>query len=192
MARILIIRFSALGDVAMTVPVVGSLARQYPQHEVVVLSRRAWEPLFRGLAANVRFAGADLKGEHRGVRGLNRLYGELKALRPDAVADFHHVLRSEYLADLNKDAGRHIRHIEKLAKLKGVGVTGQIVEGLPSAQVVKYIKDHSVDLLVLGPVNMIRSRREELTSESDRMLRTAPCPVLVSRDDEKLWQMFEE
>ena len=100
--------------------------------------------------------------------------------------------RSEYLADLNKDAGRHIRHIEKLAKLKGVGVTGQIVEGLPSAQVVKYIKDHSVDLLVLGPVNMIRSRREELTSESDRMLRTAPCPVLVSRDDEKLWQMFEE
>ena len=113
MARILIIRFSALGDVAMTVPVVVSLARQYPQHEVVVLSRRAWAPLFRGVAANVRFAGADLKGEHRGVRGLNRLYGELKALRPDAVADFHHVLRSEYLAVRFRLAGVPVASIRK-------------------------------------------------------------------------------
>ena len=39
MARILIIRFSALGDVAMTIPVIHSLAVQYPQHEITVLSR---------------------------------------------------------------------------------------------------------------------------------------------------------
>ena len=41
MARILIIRFSALGDVAMTIPVVHSLAVQYPQLEITVLSRVA-------------------------------------------------------------------------------------------------------------------------------------------------------
>ncbi|KAA6307951.1 hypothetical protein EZS27_040374, partial [termite gut metagenome] len=35
MAKILVIRFSALGDVAMTIPVVYSLAIQYPQHEIV-------------------------------------------------------------------------------------------------------------------------------------------------------------
>ena len=46
MARILIIRFSALGDVAMTVPVVHSLAAEYPQHEIIVLSRTALQPLF--------------------------------------------------------------------------------------------------------------------------------------------------
>ena len=39
MSRILVIRFSALGDVAMTIPVVYSLAAQYPQHEITVLSR---------------------------------------------------------------------------------------------------------------------------------------------------------
>ena len=46
MARILIIRFSALGDVAMTVPVVHSLAAEYPQPEIIVLSRTALQPLF--------------------------------------------------------------------------------------------------------------------------------------------------
>lgn len=100
--------------------------------------------------------------------------------------------KAEYLEDLNKDARRHIRHIEKLAQSKNVTVKGEIVEGSPSAEVSRYIKANGIDLLVLGPVNMIRSRREELTSENDRMLRTASCPVLVCRDDEKLWQMFEE
>lgn len=47
MARILIIRFSALGDVAMTIPVIHSLAVQYPQHEITVLSRAVWQPLFK-------------------------------------------------------------------------------------------------------------------------------------------------
>ena len=60
MARILIIRFSALGDVAMTIPVVHSLAVQYPQLEITVLSRAVWQPLFQGLPANVSFIGADL------------------------------------------------------------------------------------------------------------------------------------
>ena len=55
MARILIIRFSALGDVAMTVPVIHSLAVQYPQHEITVLSRSLWQPLFQELPENVSF-----------------------------------------------------------------------------------------------------------------------------------------
>ena len=55
MARILIIRFSALGDVAMTVPVVHSLAAEYPQHEIIVLSRTALQPLFLKLPENVSF-----------------------------------------------------------------------------------------------------------------------------------------
>lgn len=97
MARILVIRFSALGDVAMTVPVIYSLAVQYPQHEITVLSRAVLQPLFQGLPANVSFIGADLTGKHRGLWGLNNLYSELKSRRFDYVADFHNVLRTKYL-----------------------------------------------------------------------------------------------
>ena len=39
MKRLLVVRFSAMGDVAMTVPVLYSLATQYPELEITVLSR---------------------------------------------------------------------------------------------------------------------------------------------------------
>jgi ADP-heptose:LPS heptosyltransferase len=97
MARILIIRFSALGDVAMTIPVIYSFAVQYPQHEITVLSRAVWQPLFQELPGNVSFIGADLTGKHKGLWGLNHLYSELRRMHFDCVADFHHVLRARYL-----------------------------------------------------------------------------------------------
>ena len=97
MARILVIRFSALGDVAMTVPVIYSLATQYPQHEVVVLSRAMMKPLFGRLPANVRFMNADLAGKHKGIGGLSKLFAELRSMHFDYVADLHNVLRSRYL-----------------------------------------------------------------------------------------------
>lgn len=100
--------------------------------------------------------------------------------------------KSEYMADLARDAQRHVRHMEKLAKSKSIPVVSSVVEGSPSAEISRYIKENHIDLLVLGSVNMIRSRREELTSENDRMLRSVSCPVLVCRDDDRMWQLFEE
>lgn len=97
MANILIIRFSALGDVAMTIPVICSLAKQYPRHRITVLSRTAFQSLFEGLPGNVDFKGCDLAHRHNGFWGLNTLYAELKKMHFDCVADFHGVLRSRYL-----------------------------------------------------------------------------------------------
>ena len=62
--HLLIMRFSAMGDVAMLVPVVSSLARQYPDLRITVLSRPFARPFFEELAPNVGFMEADLKGEY--------------------------------------------------------------------------------------------------------------------------------
>lgn len=95
--HILIIRFSAIGDVAMTVPVVYSLSKQYPELRVTVLSRPFARPLFENLAPNVGFMEADIKGEYKGIKGLNALYRRLLAKQFTAIADLHNVLRSDYL-----------------------------------------------------------------------------------------------
>ena len=95
--HILVIRFSALGDVAMAVPVVWALATQYPDVRVTVLSRAFARPLFEHLSPNVNFMEADLKHEYSGMRGLNALYRRLAAKQFTKVADLHDVLRSEYL-----------------------------------------------------------------------------------------------
>ena len=46
--RILVIRLSAMGDVAMSVPVVGALRKQYPEAQIVVLTPAFLQPFFRG------------------------------------------------------------------------------------------------------------------------------------------------
>lgn len=116
--HILIIRFSALGDVAMAVPVVYSLAMTYPHVRITVLSRPYARTFFEDLAPNVNFMEADLKVEYHGIRGLNTLYRRLMAKNFTAVADLHNVLRSEYLR-LRFNIGRYrVEHINKHRKGK--------------------------------------------------------------------------
>lgn len=114
--HILVIRFSAMGDVAMVVPVVYSLAQQYPHVRITVLSRTFARPLFEDLAPNVNFMAADLKHEYHGIKGLNALYRRLAAKQFTAVADLHNVLRSEYLR-LRFNIGHYrVEHINKHRK----------------------------------------------------------------------------
>ncbi len=113
MSKILIIRFSALGDVAMTVPVVASFALQYPEHELVVLSNQAFKPLFDQLAPNISFMGADLKNSHKGVIGLSRLFYLLRKEKFDYIADLHGVLRTYYFRLLFTLVGVKVARIDK-------------------------------------------------------------------------------
>lgn len=118
MSKILVIRFSALGDVAMTLPVLYSFARHYPQHRLVVLSKTNMGALFTEAPPNITFHGVDLKNEYRGMAGLSRLFHELKTEGFDAVADLHDVLRSKYLRWRFRLAGIRTAHIDKGRKGK--------------------------------------------------------------------------
>ena len=94
--HILLIRLSAMGDVAMTVPMISALAEEYPQLQLTVLTKKPFMPIFDGLE-NVQVKEADVKRRHKGLMGLWRMYKELKPLKFDAVADLHNVLRSRIL-----------------------------------------------------------------------------------------------
>ena len=118
MSKILVIRFSALGDVAMTIPVLYSFAEHFPQHQLVVLSKANMAALFAQAPANIQFRGVDLKNSYKGVSGLNRLFGELKSEGFDAVADLHDVLRTKYLRWRFRLAGTPVAHIDKGRKGK--------------------------------------------------------------------------
>src|SRR5690606_38849186 len=94
--HIVAIRLSAMGDVAMTVPVLRALIEQNPQLRITVLTRPFFFPFFRDLP-NVSLFPVEVKSKHKGVFGLFKLSKELKALGMDAVADLHNVLRSNIL-----------------------------------------------------------------------------------------------
>ncbi|WP_297704331.1 glycosyltransferase family 9 protein [uncultured Eudoraea sp.] len=94
--HLLVIRLSAMGDVAMTVPVLSALTTQYPDLQITVLTRAFFSPMFLTLK-NVNVYEADLNAKHKGILGLWKLFKELKTLGIDAVADLHNVLRSSVL-----------------------------------------------------------------------------------------------
>jgi len=94
--HILIIRLSALGDVAMIVPVLRVFTATYPDVKITVLSKPFHEPLFEEFQ-QVHFYPADVKGKYKGLNGLFRLSKELKKQGITAVADLHNVLRSKVM-----------------------------------------------------------------------------------------------
>nr|WP_306665758.1 glycosyltransferase family 9 protein [Polaribacter sp. DS7-9] len=94
--NILIIRLSAMGDVAIMVPVLDALLRQNSNIKITVLTQKFYTPFFSHLK-NVTVYPVDTKGKHKGFLGLFKLYKELKKQNFTAIADIHNVLRSNVL-----------------------------------------------------------------------------------------------
>ena len=105
-------RLSAMGDVAMTVPVLRAFVKQYPEVKVTVISRPFFKPFFDGIT-NLDFFAFDEKERHKGFSGLLRLYRDVKKLKIDAFADLHNVLRSKIVSLLFALSGKKRATVDK-------------------------------------------------------------------------------
>ena len=124
--HILVLRFSAMGDVAMAVPVIRALVTQYPNVKLTVVTREFFAPFFREIR-NVDTFFIDPKGKHKGVFGLWKLSKELKQIQFDAVADIHNVLRTKILKVF---LGGTFSQIEKGRNEKKALISGEKFEQL--------------------------------------------------------------
>ena len=111
-SHILVIRLSAMGDVAMTVPVLRAFSLQYPNVKITVVSRPFFKPFFDDIE-NVTFFAIDLKERHKGFLGLLRLFSDLRKLNIDAIADLHNVLRSKIIRALFALNGKNVAATDK-------------------------------------------------------------------------------
>jgi len=110
--KLLILRFSAMGDVAMVASVLQEFSVQHPGVELVMVSRPAFAPFFADIPGLV-FHAFHPKTTHKGIGGLFRLFRELLAYRPFAVADLHDNIRSRILCTFFRFAPVKIKRIDK-------------------------------------------------------------------------------
>ncbi|MDR0894552.1 MAG: glycosyltransferase family 9 protein [Prevotellaceae bacterium] len=115
--KLLVIRLSSFGDIAMTVPVIYDVAVAYPELEITVLCKEFAEPLFGYMPANVCFRGVT-KANCKSFFGLCRLFRSLHKEGFGRVADLHDVLRSKILRILFELTGTQVAHINKGRKEK--------------------------------------------------------------------------
>jgi ADP-heptose:LPS heptosyltransferase len=111
--HLLVTRFSSMGDVAMTVPVVKALLAQNPNVEITYVSRPQFAPFFADIPRLTYFA-ADLDNSYKGFTGIVKLYKQLKKQgKYNAVADLHDSLRTKILRRLFSLGGVQYAFIDK-------------------------------------------------------------------------------
>lgn len=118
----LIIRLATLGNVAMTVPVVASLSRRYPNDQFIIASKKALGAMFESMP-NVEFCEVDNRLDWRGVIAL---WKQLKD-RVDVVVDLQNLLRTRVLDGLMRLSGKRVARVhygrlrKHLITLYGIG-----------------------------------------------------------------------
>ncbi len=111
--HLLVIRTSAMGDVALTTPVIRGFRAQYPDVTLTLVTQKAFEQYFYSIN-NIDFFFPDYRTRHKGFIGIFRLYRDLrKESRADMVIDLHDVLRTKILRILFALAAVPCRVIDK-------------------------------------------------------------------------------
>lgn len=110
---VLAMRFSALGDVAMTIPALYSACRANPDATIVMLTRKSMTGLYVNRPGNLIVEGVDLN-QYKGVGGIIRLWKEMYHRHGiNVVVDLHDVLRTKILRFAARLSGIPVYHIDK-------------------------------------------------------------------------------
>ncbi len=95
--KLLVIRLSAMGDVALSVPVIKAVTEQHNTAEIYFITNKLYNNFFPK-NKNLHFINPELKGKHKGLTGLFALYRQIKKdISPDVLIDIHDVLRTKIL-----------------------------------------------------------------------------------------------
>jgi len=114
--HLLVLRISAMGDVAMLPHALRALRAAYPDLRITVATQRPFFPFFEGLG--VDFLAIDPKGRQHSLWGMLRMIAAVRRMGIDAVADIHDVIRSAAFRHLIWLCGIPTAHIDKGHLLK--------------------------------------------------------------------------
>jgi len=98
----LIIRFSSLGDIVLTSPVIRSLKQKFPKSQIFFLTKSQYHDLLKNDPNIFSLIEFDPKEKHKGISGFLKLVEELKTFNFDLVVDLHANLRSFLIRHLLK------------------------------------------------------------------------------------------
>jgi ADP-heptose:LPS heptosyltransferase len=138
--NILVIRFSAMGDVALLTPALIAVVAKYPNVQINLITRGNFSPFFFNIP-NVHVTGLNLK-KYKGITGLWKLYKNISQLGPfDKVLDLHSSVRSILLSWIFKWKGIPIFKINKgrKEKLLQIRKKNKVLTHLPHT-VERYLK----------------------------------------------------
>jgi len=97
----------------------------------------------------------------------------------------------EYERDLEDDSKRYLNHVRELAQQKGIRVETKSVMGSVYREIVREVKEEGIDLLIIGELSRIKSRRDEFYDQTERAMRAVRCSVLIVKNEDRVWELYE-
>jgi ADP-heptose:LPS heptosyltransferase len=118
MKKILVLRFSAMGDVALIVPVIRSLVAAHQDVQVTIVTRPRFATFFQGIERVTVFE-ADIDEKFAGFFGVRQLFRALFLTKDfDIIVDLHDHIRTIVLRNLFKFFGKPVFVLDKGKKEK--------------------------------------------------------------------------
>ncbi len=100
--KILIVRFSSLGDVILTTPVLSALKIKFPQSQIFFLTKSRYGDVLRADPRIFSLIEFDPTKDHKGLSGFLKLMAKLRAYDFDLLVDLQTNLRSFFVRHLIK------------------------------------------------------------------------------------------
>jgi nucleotide-binding universal stress UspA family protein len=97
----------------------------------------------------------------------------------------------EYKRDLQADANRYLNHVRSLARKKGLNIEAVSVSGSINQEIKRQVKENDIDLMIMGELSHVRSRRDEFYNEAERAMRSVSCSVLIVKDEDRVWELYD-
>jgi nucleotide-binding universal stress UspA family protein len=97
------------------------------------------------------------------------------------ASDLFPVPMAEVFQEISGYAKAELAKLGQEAREKGVSVDEAVVQGKPSAEIIRYAVEHEVDMIVLGTHGKGMLDQALFGSTTERVVRRAPCPVLTVR-----------
>ncbi len=97
------------------------------------------------------------------------------------ASDLFPVPMAEVFQEISGYAKAELAKLGAVAREKKVQVVEQVVQGKPSAEIIRFAKETEVDMIVLGTHGKGMLDQALFGSTTERVVRRAPCPVLTVR-----------
>ncbi len=97
------------------------------------------------------------------------------------ASDLFPVPMAEVFQEISGYAKAELAKLGTEARARGLTVEEQVVQGKPSAEIIRYATEHEIDVIVLGTHGKGMLDQALFGSTTERVVRRAPCPVLTVR-----------
>ena len=97
------------------------------------------------------------------------------------ASDLFPVPMAEVFQEISGYAKAELAKLGQEARARGLGVRELVIQGKPSAEIIRFAAENEIDVIVLGTHGKGMLVQALFGSTTERVVRRAPCPVLTVR-----------